>query len=239
MLYQKNLKLQVSQYKLILQMTSYLFTSREQGVKKLQYLVPLVKKSRQCTSLQPLGKETNMTIDEEMSVDIYNNTDIETLTNLLPSVVETLKRKGKLETWIKFNKLLSTDSFPLDNIAFLLVLDVIKWFDSGNTTSMRYEDPVVNKFWRIGYKMFHGKWFRFMSGPKSRGELINNITSPGNFDPTQSRINFSVPFAKVKSTSESPVPASQVKLGILTHLLDKCSEQACMNQTFKLLTGSK
>jgi hypothetical protein len=117
MLYQKNLKLQVSQYKLILQMTSYLFTSREQGVKKLQYLVPLVKKSRQCTSLQPLGKETNMTIDEEMSVDIYNNTDIETLTNLLPSVVETLKRKGKLETWIKFNKLLSTDSFPLDNIA--------------------------------------------------------------------------------------------------------------------------
>jgi hypothetical protein len=89
---------------------------------------------------------------------------------------------------------------------------------------MRYEDPVVNKFWRIGYKMFHGKWIRFMSGPKSRGELINNITSPGNFDPTQSRINFSVPFAKVKSTSESPVPASQVKPGILTHLLDKFSE---------------
>jgi hypothetical protein len=44
---------------------------------------------------------------------------------------------------------------------------------------------------------------------------------PGNFDPTQSRINFSVPFAKVKSTSESPVPPSQVKPGILTHLLDK------------------
>ena len=40
----KELKLQVSQYKLILQMTSYLFASREQGVKKLQYLVPLVKK---------------------------------------------------------------------------------------------------------------------------------------------------------------------------------------------------
>jgi hypothetical protein len=92
------------------------------------------------------------------------------------AVVETLKRKGKIETWIKFNKLLSTDSFPLENIAYLLFLDVVKWFDSGNTTSMRYEDPVVNKFWRIGYKMFHGKWLRFMRGPKSRGELINNIT---------------------------------------------------------------
>jgi hypothetical protein len=38
-----------------------------ESVDKLQYLVPQVKKSRQCTSLQPLGKETNMTIDEEMS----------------------------------------------------------------------------------------------------------------------------------------------------------------------------
>jgi hypothetical protein len=197
------------------------------GGEEITISSPTSKKSRRCTS-----KDTNTTIDDEMSVDI--NTDLETLTNLLPSVVETLKRKGKIETWIKFNKLLSTDSFPLENIAFLLFLDVVKWFDSGNTTSMRYEDPVVNKFWRIGYKMFHGKWLRFMSGPKSRGGLINNITSPGNFDPTQSRINFSVPFAKVKSTSESPVPPSQVKPGILTHLLDKFAEQACMNQTFKL-----
>jgi hypothetical protein len=23
---------------------------------------------------------------------------------------------------------------------------------------MRYNDTAVNKFWRIGYKMFHGKW---------------------------------------------------------------------------------
>ena len=40
----QNLKLQVSQYQLILQMTSYLFELRELEVMKLQQLVPLVKK---------------------------------------------------------------------------------------------------------------------------------------------------------------------------------------------------
>ena len=44
-----------------------------------------------------------------MSVDINNNTDLETLTTLLPSDVETMKGKGKIDT---FNQLLSTDSFP-------------------------------------------------------------------------------------------------------------------------------
>ena len=61
--------------------------------------------------------------------------------------------------------MLALDSFPMDNIAFLLFLDVFKWHNSESTTLMRYECPAVNKFWRIGYKMFHGKWLRFMSGP--------------------------------------------------------------------------
>ena len=66
--------------------------------------------------------------------------------------------------------------------------------------------------------MFHGKWLRFMSGPRSRGELINKVLETLI---QQSRINFSV------------------KLGILTHLLDKIAEQACRNQTFKLCFDRK
>lgn len=99
-LYLKNIKLQVSQYKLIRQMISYPFKSQEQEVMKLQYLVPLVKQNLRCTSLRSLGKDTDMTIDEEMSIDINNNTYLETPTNWLPSVVETVKRKGKIATWI-------------------------------------------------------------------------------------------------------------------------------------------
>ena len=116
MSYLKNLKLQVSQYQLILQMINYSFELQEQGVMKLQYLVPLVKQSS--VHFTAAIRKTHMTINDEMNVDINTNTDLETMTNLLPSVVETLKKKGKIVTWIKFKHLLSTDAFPLDNIAF-------------------------------------------------------------------------------------------------------------------------
>jgi hypothetical protein len=66
---------------------------------------------------------------------------------------------------------------------------------------MRYNDTAVNKFWRIGYKMFHGKWLRYMNGPKNKGDLVNRFSALGEFDPKGSRINFSVPFAKVTGTS--------------------------------------
>ena len=71
--------------------------------------------------------------------------------------------------------MLALASFPMDNIAFLLFLDVVKWHNSESTTLMRYECSAINKFWRIGYKMFHGKWLRFMSGPKNKGDIVKYI----------------------------------------------------------------
>ena len=71
--------------------------------------------------------------------------------------------------------MLALASFPMDNIAFLLFLDVVKWHNSESTTLMRYECPTVNKFWPIGYKMFHGKWLRFMSGPKNKGDIVKYL----------------------------------------------------------------
>jgi hypothetical protein len=60
----------------------------------------------------------------------------------------------------------------MDNITFLLFLDVVRWYGKTSTTQMRYNDTAVNKFWRIGYKMFHGKWLRYMNGPKNKGDLV-------------------------------------------------------------------
>jgi hypothetical protein len=53
--------------------------------------------------------------------------------------------------------------------------------------------------------MFHGKWLRYMSGPKNKGDLVNRLSAPGEFDPKGSRINFSVPFAKVTGTFQQLV----------------------------------
>lgn len=150
-----------------------------------------------------------------------------------------MKNQGQLQTWTQFNQMLSTQSFPMDNIAFLLFLDIVQWYGTQSTTEMRYDNSAVNKFWRIGYKMFHGKWLRYMSGPKHKGDLINGQSHPGEFDPKLSRINYSVPFSKVTGTSESPVPSSQIRPGIVSHLLDKVAEQSNKYQTFKLCFDGK
>ena len=82
---------------------------------------------------------TPMDVDEEGTDD----EEREILIKLIPSVVETMKNHGQLETWILFNLLLSTQSFPMDNIAFLLFLDVVRWYGTSSTTKMRYNDTAV------------------------------------------------------------------------------------------------
>jgi hypothetical protein len=55
-------------------------------------------------------------------MDVYeegtDDDEREILIKLIPSVVETMKNHGQLETWIQFNQLLSTQSFTMDNMLF-------------------------------------------------------------------------------------------------------------------------
>ena len=37
---------------------------------------------------------------------------------------------------------------------------------------MKYLYPETVQFWRIGQKLFHGRFLRFMSGPKSQGQIV-------------------------------------------------------------------
>jgi hypothetical protein len=67
--------------------------------------------------------------------------------------------------------MLARREFPLNNIAFLLFMDVCTFLSKENSSAMRYSDK-VKQFWRIGYKLFHGKWLGFMGGPKHRGQVV-------------------------------------------------------------------
>ena len=49
---------------------------------------------------------------------------------LLPAVINEMKRIGKYKEYLSFHKLVSDGKFPLDNIAFLLLLDVVHWFST-------------------------------------------------------------------------------------------------------------
>ncbi|CAC5420691.1 unnamed protein product [Mytilus coruscus] len=51
---------------------------------------------------------------------------LQEMMSLLPGAIHTLKECGKLNEFISFNRMLSEKKFPLDNIAFLLFLDVVR-----------------------------------------------------------------------------------------------------------------
>ena len=85
------------------------------------------------------------------------------------------------------------DTFPLDNIAFLLFLDVVRWFALKQpTTLFRYSDE-CRLFWNTGYKLFRGRFLQFMGGPKHKGQEIEENGIPGQFSSDTSNINFVVP----------------------------------------------
>jgi hypothetical protein len=103
------------------------------------------------------GMDLNVTAENKIS------SAVDDLSYLLPSVLDSLESAGQLETYMKFNQLLAEKTFPLDNICYLLFRDLVQWFSCSNTSNMRYNEHTI-KFWQIGYRRFHGKYLRFMSG---------------------------------------------------------------------------
>ena len=43
---------------------------------------------------------------------------------LLPNVLNKMQEYGHLETWLNLNRMVNASSFPFENIAFLLFMDV-------------------------------------------------------------------------------------------------------------------
>ena len=78
-------------------------------------------------------------------------------------------------------------SFPFENIAFLLFMDVCRGLSCKNTSRIRYSDK-VKRFWRIGYRLFHGKWLKFMSGPNITRTLTTGQSDKGIFSPADAKI---------------------------------------------------
>lgn len=108
-----------------------------------------------------------------------NEGEYEIINSLLPTVIEEIKRSGKIEEYVASHRLVSVKKFPLNNIAYLLFLDVVRWFALEHSTSqMRYSDE-VKLFWRKGLRLFHGRFLRFMSGPKNSEDILLSESGRG------------------------------------------------------------
>ena len=117
-------------------------------------------------------------------------------------------------------------------------MDVCKFLTLENTSQMRYSER-VKQFWRIGFKIFHGKWLRFMGGPKHRGQLVTGQSSKGHYNPCDSEINFAVPHRAVVSSDLSPLSPADVSPGIIDILLSNFAKKAEPQKTYKICVDGK
>ena len=98
---------------------------------------------------------------------------------MLPNVIESLKKAGKLDEYVQLNRLLSDGKFPMTNTSFLLFLAIVRWYILDDVTTTIRNSEEVKEFWRTGLRLFHGRFLRFMGGPKNKGQIRHNETSPG------------------------------------------------------------
>lgn len=141
--------------------------------------------------------------------------ELQEMVGLVPKVYSVLKEQGKLYHWIQFMRMTGQNHFPSDNIAYLLFLDVVEWYAAPSIRSMRYSDE-VKLFWRLGQKLFHGRFLRFMSGFKVTDTTEETADHPYP-NTVNSNINFAVPDRKMLTASASVLP-SDIKPGILPTL---------------------
>ena len=81
---------------------------------------------------------TEIPNDNEKNQETDVVRDIEQMKELTPKVLEILSKTGMHEVLVSFFEMVASETFPQDNIAFLLWAEVVKWFKTLNTTQMRY-----------------------------------------------------------------------------------------------------
>ena len=126
----------------------------------------------------------------------------------------------------------------MTNIAFLLFLDIVRWYSLDDaTTSMRYMEE-VKEFWRTGLRLFHGRLLRFMGGPKNKGQILHNEASPGLQKHNEAKVNFIVPDRRVLVDDKKIVESSNP--GILYDVIETVSlSDPDQLNTFKICVNGK
>ena len=61
--------------------------------------------------------------------------------------IERLREHNLNKELVSFLTLVARGQFPLDNVAFLSFIDVVKWFSCEDVRSMRYNDTTMKFFW--------------------------------------------------------------------------------------------
>ena len=161
--------------------------------------------------------------------DIYT-----TILQMIPSVIDNFKKAGLLTQYIKFCNLVSSGNFNLRQISHLLFLDVVEFMSAGKGQAMRYNFPETLKFWRVGYKLFHGRFIRFMGGPKYAGKVLEGV----ELLPETAGINFAVSHKQILLKEESGF-LKESKPGIIETMIEAIAQNSKFSNGIKLTVDAK
>lgn len=178
--------------------------------------------------------------DEDAGDDINFVLSVQEFKTLTPRALDRLRDSGHLQSFCSLWEMIANGVFPLDNIAFKLFMDVVNWYHVGNTSTMRYSD-ITKMFWRTGYKLFRGKFLRFMGGFKNFGDIVAGRSLPGCCSASLSRVNFAVPSLHIlrDSSLQSLFPTDSIRPGILKTLVQKEIEARGTGRWYKLCVDGK
>lgn len=183
-------------------------------------------------------KEVQQLLETPSKLTAESSSDYDEMVKLLPMVIKTLEESDKLEDMKRFLQLLADEKFPMQNIAYELFNDLIRWLSVEKCNLMRYS-PVTLRFWRSGRHMLKKKYIRTMSGPKLSGCSTTHEDERGKYSTEHSKVNFAVPSDRllrpnkqIKQECQSP--------GMLYSTLDKIAEQNKDNEnSYKLAIDLK
>ena len=129
--------------------------------------------------------------------------DMKEMIRLIPVVLDKISTEGiEKKLFLDFFRQVSSNIYPVRNIAFLLWAEVVSWYNKDTSSAMRYSDE-TKKFWKLGYQLFGGKFVRFMSGFKNESQVVFGEAIKGQCAPDKADINFVVPTLRLLITSSA------------------------------------
>jgi hypothetical protein len=137
-----------------------------------------------------------------------------------------------------FLSLVKKDKYPLTNIALLLWLETVKWYNCSTLHEMRFW-KITKDFWRAGYRMFQGKFLCFMNGPRGLGTFLSNNSRKGKLDPMSSEINFAIPSRNTFIDNKQSKVPSILKPGIIHQAIISIGKSPLNKVNMMCLDGKK
>ena len=84
------------------------------------------------------------------------------------------------------------------------------------------------KFWKLGWRLFSGRFVNFMSAFKNESQVVLGETSKGLYSPQSSDINFAVPSFSALREFNPYGSIDKREPDILHDIIDVVSADVCM-----------